>query len=337
MHPFLSAIIVTHNAAPFVADCLQSLRRACLRLREATGQTAEIIVLDNASCDETIAVVRRFPDVTLLVNEDNEGFAAGIHRGAQLASGEWLLVLNPDCVLDENALVALHDFLAPHPSSPDPHRIGVVGFQLLHPDGRLQPSGRRFPKVWEFALAALGFQRCMETRWFAGRNFSVPQEVDEVSGAAFAIRRAAFEQVGGIDDGFFLFFEELDLCRRLKAAGWRIVSLPTAKASHAWAHRSSECLRWLASPSNTAPCATSDAITVAPLRCLFALRCCCNFWGAFCAARSDGTWSVCVCSSLRLALSAIGGSYCDECRSCRNASRATSRSSKGRFSVPTIW
>jgi N-acetylglucosaminyl-diphospho-decaprenol L-rhamnosyltransferase len=234
MRPFLSAIIVTHNAAPFVADCLQSLRRACLRLQQATGQTAEIIVVDNASCDETIAVVRRFPDVTLLVNEDNEGFAAGINRGAQLASGEWLLVLNPDCVLDENALVALHDFLAPHPSSPDPHRIGVVGFQLLHPDGRLQPSGRRFPKVWEFALAALGFQRLMEARWFRGRNFSVPQEVDEVSGAAFAIRRAAFEQVGGMDDGFFLFFEELDLCRRLKAAGWRIVSLPTAKASHAW-------------------------------------------------------------------------------------------------------
>ena len=230
MQPFLSVIIVTYNAAPFVADCLQSLRRACLRLRQVTGQTAEIIVVDNASCDETVAIVRRFPDVTLLVNEDNEGFAAGIHRGAQLASGEWLLVLNPDCMLDENAPVALHEFL----SRPNTQDIGVIGFQLRHLDGRLQPSGRRFPMVWEFALAALGFQRLMEARWFRGRNFFIPQEVDEVSGAAFAVRRAAFEQVGGMDDGFFLFFEELDLCRRLKAAGWRIVSLPTAKASHAW-------------------------------------------------------------------------------------------------------
>ncbi|MFA0731420.1 MAG: hypothetical protein LKKZDAJK_001192 [Candidatus Fervidibacter sp.] len=230
MQPFLSVIIVTYNAAPFVADCLQSLRRACLRLRQVTGQTAEIIVVDNASCDETVAIVRRFSDVTLLVNEDNDGFAAGIHRGAHIASGKWLLVLNPDCMLDENALVTLHAFL----SRPNTQDIGVIGFQLRHLDGRLQPSGRRFPTVWEFALAALGFQRLMEARWFRGRNFFIPQEVDEVSGAAFAVRRAAFEQVGGMDDGFFLFFEELDLCRRLKAAGWRIVSLPTAKASHAW-------------------------------------------------------------------------------------------------------
>lgn len=230
MRPFLSAIIVTYNAAPFIADCLQSLQRACLRLRQATGQTAEIIVVDNASCDETVAIAARFSDVTLLVNEDNEGFAAGINRGAHRALGQWLLVLNPDCMLEENALVALHDFL----SCPNTQDIGVIGFQLQHLDGRLQPSGRRFPTPWEFALAVLGFQRLMEARWFRGRHFFLPQEVDEVSGAAFAVRRAAFEQVGRMDDGFFLFFEELDLCRKVKVAGWRIISLPTAKAAHAW-------------------------------------------------------------------------------------------------------
>lgn len=232
MRPFISVIVVTYNSQNFIADCLKSIFRAECKVQRV-GLGTEVIVVDNASQDETVRIVRQFNGMQLIANHDNLGFAAGVNVGARDANGEWLLVLNPDCVLDENAFVALNAFVR----SPVANRhlpIAIIGLQLLNPDGSLQPSGRRFPTAWEFALATLGFRRWMDARWFTGRNFSQVQEVDEVSGAAFAVRREAFEQVGGMDDSFFLFFEDLDLCRRIKAAGWRIVYLPDAKVKHAW-------------------------------------------------------------------------------------------------------
>ncbi len=232
MRPFLSVLIVTYNAQTFIGDCLQSVRQAGERLQATTGATWEAIVVDNASADATVSVVQQFSWTKLIVNPTNRGFAAGVNRAAQEAKGEWLLLLNPDTELDEGAFVSFHRFV--HEASEKFAPLGVVGFQLLHPDGSLQPSGRWFPHLWEFLFAVLGGHRWMEHRWLTGRDFSRPQEVDEVSGAALAVRREAFEQVGGMDEGFFLFFEELDLCRRLKAAGWRIVYLPDAKVRHRW-------------------------------------------------------------------------------------------------------
>ncbi|GBC99672.1 N-acetylglucosaminyl-diphospho-decaprenol L-rhamnosyltransferase [bacterium HR17] len=228
MHPFVSVIVVTYNAAAVIADCLRSVERAGTH----AGVRWETIVVDNASTDGTAAIVRQLGDGHLICHAENRGFAAGVNAGAQVARGDWLLVLNPDCELDAQALAAFCTFI----QSPAAHHppVAVVGFQLLHPDGQLQPSGRRFPTTGEFVLAALGWHRVVNARWFAGRDFTRVQDVDEVSGAAFAVRRDAFAQVGGMDDGFFLFFEELDLCRRLKSAGWRIVYLPTAKVRHRW-------------------------------------------------------------------------------------------------------
>ncbi len=247
LSPFLSVIIVTYNSQEFIGDCLESVERAgvqackrlsvqaCRRVGVQEHKSAnecefwETIVVDNASTDGTVKIVKQFERVRLVCNAENLGFAAGVNKGAGEAKGEWLLLLNPDCVVEENAFVELYKF-----ARDGDEKIAVIGLQLLNPDGSLQPSGRKFPKVWEFALALLGFHRQMEARWFEGRDFTKVQEVDEVSGAALAVKRKVFEQVGGMDEGFFLFFEELDLCRRVKAAGWKVVYLPDAKVKHHW-------------------------------------------------------------------------------------------------------
>ena len=236
VRPFLSVIIVTYNSQDFIGECLRSVKQAIekAQIRDwglGTGGWlgVETIVVDNASTDRTVEIVQQFENVRLIRNAQNLGFAAGVNRGAEVAQGDWLLLLNPDCVVDENALSTLADFVQNCGGE-----VAIVGLQLLNADGTLQPSGRRFPKVWEFLLALLGFSRWMEARWFKGRDFTKVQEVDEVSGAALAISRKAFEQVGGMDEGFFLFFEELDLCRRVKAKGMKVVYLPDAKVKHLW-------------------------------------------------------------------------------------------------------
>lgn len=237
--PFLSVIVVTYNSQDFIGDCLESIKRAGVQacksanVQECKGENGcsfwETIVVDNASVDGTVEVVRQFKWVRLICNSENLGFAAGVNRGAKEAIGEWLLLINPDCVVDENAFAELYEF-----AQKGDDEIAVIGLQLLNSDGTLQPSGRRFPKVWEFVLALLGFYRKMEAKWFEGRNFAEVQEVDEVSGAALAIRRKVFEQIGGMDEGFFLFFEELDLCKQVKAKGLKVVYLPKAKVKHLW-------------------------------------------------------------------------------------------------------
>ncbi len=229
VRPFLSVIIVTYNSQDFIGECLRSVKQAIEKAQIREGLGVEIIVVDNASTDGTVEIVRQFEDVRIIRNAQNLGFAAGVNRGAKAAQGDWLLLLNPDCLVDGNAILALVEFIQ---NCSD--EVAIVGLQLLNPDGTLQPSGRRFPKVWEFVLALLGFSRWMEVRWFEGRDFTKVQEVDEVSGAALAISRNAFEQVGGMDEGFFLFFEELDLCRRVKAKGMKVVYLPDAKVKHLW-------------------------------------------------------------------------------------------------------
>ncbi|MCS7265108.1 MAG: glycosyltransferase family 2 protein [Armatimonadetes bacterium] len=239
MRPFLSVIIVTYNSQEFIGDCLKSVEIAGLNaFRKAIGQERnhaseckfwETIVVDNASTDRTVEIVKGFEWVRLICNRENLGFASGVNKGARESKGEWLLLLNPDCIVDENAFAKLYEF-----AQKSDERIAVIGMQLINPEGTIQPSGRRFPKVWEFLLALLGFHQKMEANWFKGRDFSKLQEVEEVSGAAFAIKSKVFQQVGGMDENFFLFFEELDLCRRVRAEGWKIVYLPEAKVQHLW-------------------------------------------------------------------------------------------------------
>jgi GT2 family glycosyltransferase len=193
----------------------------------------EVVVVDCASSDRSVAMVREgYPTVRVLELERNVGYGAGNNEGAALAGGEYLLLLNPDAWPVGDAIARLATFLDSHP------RAALVGPRLLSPDGILQPSVRGFPTLWRLATEYFFL------RWFAPRtrllnafyaaNFDhrSHREAEFVSGAAVLIRRPAFNEAGGFDPAFFMFNEEVDLCRRLRDIGWTVEFMPEAEFIH---------------------------------------------------------------------------------------------------------
>ena len=220
----LSIVVVSWNVRDLLRACLAALPR-----------DAEVIVVDNASSDGSAAMVAaEFPTVRLVANQDNRGFTGGNNQGLALAQGRYVLLLNPDTLVQDNALETLVGFLDSHPAT------GVVGPQLRYADGSLQSSRRRFPTLATALLESTPlawhwpFER---NRWaqryhMADRSADVEQEVDWLVGAALLTRRKVLEQVGGFDEGYFMYSEELDWQRRVKAAGWKIVYVPEAVITH---------------------------------------------------------------------------------------------------------
>lgn len=222
--PQLSIIILAWN--------VRELLRACLRSLPLNDPAVEVIVVDSASADATADIVRaEFPPVILIASAENLGYSRGNNLGLRAARGRYLLVLNPDTQAAPEALAQMCAYLDTHPE------VGLLGPQLVHADGARQSTRRRFPTLatgffestWAQSLAP----RAMLDHYYA-RDLSddAVSEVDWVVGAALLVRRAAYEQVGGLDEGFFMYSEELDWCRRLKAAGWRVVYFPAARIIH---------------------------------------------------------------------------------------------------------
>lgn len=222
--PQLSIIIVSWNVRELLAACLAALPRG-----------PQVIVVDNASTDGSAQMVRdRFPEVLLLANRENRGFTGGNNDGLKLAAGQLILFLNPDTVVDANALPRMLDYLEAHPS------VGVVGPQLRYGDGALQSSRRRFPTL----MTALMESTPLAWHWPARLNpwarryhlddqpANQTQEVDWLVGAALMTRREVLDGVGAFDEGYFMYSEELDWQRRVKRAGWKIVYLPEAVITH---------------------------------------------------------------------------------------------------------
>ncbi len=192
----------------------------------------EIIVVDNASADGSVEMVRaEFPRVRLIANVDNRGFPAANNQGIALARGRYVLLLNPDTEVVGNALAAMVTYADAHPD------VGVVGPQLLNPDGSVQSSRRRFPTLATAFLESTWLQpyaprRVLERYYILDRSDDETQDVDWVKGAALMARGEAIQQVGLMDEDFFMYSEELDWCRRFREAGWRIVYLPSAQIVH---------------------------------------------------------------------------------------------------------
>ena len=220
----LSIIVVSWNVRDLLATCLASLPRG-----------PQVIVVDNASSDGSADMVAaQFPEVALQANDRNRGFTGGNNDGLRLATGSYVLFLNPDTVVDEDALPLLVEYLDAHPS------VGVVGPQLRYGDGTLQSSRRRFPTL----VTALFESTPLAWHWPPARNpwamryrmedrpAGATQEVDWLVGAALLTRRAVLDQVGGFDEGYFMYSEELDWQRRVKQAGWHVVYLPDAIITH---------------------------------------------------------------------------------------------------------
>jgi N-acetylglucosaminyl-diphospho-decaprenol L-rhamnosyltransferase len=224
--PDLSVIIVNWNVRDLLRRCLHSI------LANLPACQLEIIVVDNGSTDGSPEMVRtEFPQVHLLANPDNRGFTGANNQGLAVARGRYVLLLNPDTEVVGDALETLVAFADVHPD------VGVVGPQLLNPDGTVQSSRRRFPTLATALLESTWLQpyaprRLLARYYVLDRPDDEVQDVDWVTGAALMARREAVEQVGPLDEGFFMYSEELDWCRRFRAAGWRVVYLPTARVIH---------------------------------------------------------------------------------------------------------
>jgi len=221
----LSVVILSWNVRDLLRQCLQSVTITRLL-------TSEIIVVDNASSDGSPDMLRaEFPEVRLIVSATNRGYPGGNNDGMTAASGRYVLILNPDTLVVGDALSTMLTYADAHSD------VGVIGPQLLNPDGSVQSSRRRFPTLltglfestWLQSLAPRGVLRHY---YVQDRPDDATQAVDWVTGACLLVRREVIQQVGLLDEGFFMYSEELDWCRRIKQAGWKIVYLPEAKIIH---------------------------------------------------------------------------------------------------------
>ncbi|MGC9397798.1 MAG: glycosyltransferase family 2 protein [Anaerolineae bacterium] len=225
--PTLSVIIVSWNVR-------QLLRRALTSCRASWGERPglEIVVVDNGSTDGTVTMVREtFPWVVLVANEENRGFTGGNNDGLERAQGVYLLLLNPDTEVLADALPRLVHYMDRHPS------VGMLGPQLLNPDGSVQSSRRRFPTLPVLFCESTWLQGLLPRRLLAhyyveDRSPQTAHPVEWITGAAMLTRRAVVDEVGGLDETFFMYSEELDWCRRIRAAGWEIHYTPEARIIH---------------------------------------------------------------------------------------------------------
>jgi GT2 family glycosyltransferase len=222
----LSIIIVSWNVADLLASCLDSI------FENATGLQLEVIVVDSASSDHSVEMIKtRFPQVNLLAQTENLGFSRCNNIGLAAACGRHLLLLNPDTEVIGDTLMTMAAYLDANPA------VGIVGPRTLNTDGSIQSTRRRFPTL------ATGF---FESTWFQAyapkqvmSRFYVTDapddavlDVDWVQGSALMARREVYERIGGLDEGFVMYSEELDWCRRAKNAGWRVVYLGTTQIVH---------------------------------------------------------------------------------------------------------
>ena len=222
----VSVVIVNYKAYAELAACLDSLQPFM------TGET-EAVVVDHASEPGQAARIKQaFLWAQVLDVPENPGFAAGVNRAARTARGEYLLLLNPDCVVDADVAGTLARWLDGNP------RVGACGALVRESDGTVQQSARRFPDVTAgFAGRTTWLTRLWPGNPWTKRNLVAeqarePMEVDWVSGACTMIRRDAFDAVGGMDEGFFLYWEDADLCYRLQQAGWSTVYYPGVGVTH---------------------------------------------------------------------------------------------------------
>jgi GT2 family glycosyltransferase len=225
--PRVSVCIVTWNCRELVLNCLDSL------VQGSGGLPFEVIVVDNCSSDGTVEAIRsRFPAAKVVANEANVGFAAANNQAMRLGCGAYFFLLNPDTLLPPNALQEIAQVADAYP------RAGAIGPKLLNPDGTLQYSCRRFPRPLAALFRNTLFGRLLPgNRWtreylMADWQHDGVREVDWISGAAMLLRREAVEQVGPLDERFFWGSEDVDYCKRLHDAGWKVLYTPRPEIIH---------------------------------------------------------------------------------------------------------
>lgn len=221
----LSIIIVNWNTQDLLKQCLKSVEADLA----ASKLNTEILVVDNASTDNSTQMIKeQFPGVILIENQENVGFAAANNQAIEQSSGRYILLLNSDTEVKPRALQLLCNHLDVNP------QVGAAGSQLLNPDDTLQTSCYPFPtlsrELWR--LLHLDVLWSYGVYHMANWDVDTPREVEVIQGASLLLRRAALDQVGLLDDRYFMYTEEVDLCYRLRQGGWQLFWVPKSKVVH---------------------------------------------------------------------------------------------------------
>jgi GT2 family glycosyltransferase len=231
----LSIIIVSWNVKDDVINCLKSIEE------NPPSEKFEVILVDNASSDGTVEAVKSgFPSVVVIANSENRGFAAANNQGIKESQGQYILLLNPDTLVHDGSLDKLINFMQENKD------IGVCGPKLLNGDGTIQSSVRYLP-TFRAALyrntifRTFGiFRKHYQRNVMADFMYEKQMDVDHVKGAAMMTRRQVVEKVDGMDEQFFMCYEEFDFCLRVKQAGWRVVFIPDVVITHLGARSASQ-------------------------------------------------------------------------------------------------
>jgi O-antigen biosynthesis protein len=224
----LSIIIVNYNVKEFLLNLLDSISLSIKNI------SAEIIVVDNASDDGSVEILHeRFPHVKLIANKNNVGFGSANNQAMKIASGKYFLLINPDTIVREDTFTKMIEFFENSP------KVGIAGCKVLNPDGTLQLACRRsFPGPWTSFTKVTGLSRLFpRSRAFARYNLTYldenkTYEVDAVSGAFLMIRKDVYEKVGGFDEQFFMYGEDLDLCYRVQKSDYKVFYVHTTEIIH---------------------------------------------------------------------------------------------------------
>jgi hypothetical protein len=224
----LSIIIVNYNVKEFLQNLLHSLHKAISNL------SYEIIVVDNASDDGSVEFIReKFPQIKLITNQTNFGFSKANNIALEVSSGKFILLINPDTLVREDTITKMIEFLTNHPDA------GLVGCKILNPDGSLQLACRRsFPGPWTSFCKVAGLSTLFpQSKLFAKYNLTYldensTHEVDAISGSFMMMKREVYERVGGFDEQFFMYGEDLDLCYRIQKNGYKVYYYPGTQIIH---------------------------------------------------------------------------------------------------------
>lgn len=224
LRPELTVIVVSWNARDFLVPCLQSIL-------DATHHCpTEIIVVDNASTDGSAEAVRaRYPQVRLIVNSDNLGFARASNIGIRTSQGTFLCLVNSDVIVEKHCIESLMDYMRHHPM------VALLGPRIFNSDGSVQQSFGNFPTLWSSFSRALALDKLVAKVALRRRGPQTPphaREVDVLSGCFWVVRRQSLEQVGLLDETFFIYAEDKDWCKRFSRAKWLVVYYPFAEALH---------------------------------------------------------------------------------------------------------
>lgn len=223
----LSIIIVNYNTRELLKNCIESINRCTNEIKY------EIIVVDNKSGDGSAEMLEKnFPETILIKNRENKGYATANNQGIDIAKGRYLLILNSDMLFFEDALSKTVNFADDHPEA------GIIGCRMLNGDKSLQESTFMFPSILNLLLSITYLSNLFPGNRFFGRermgwwDWNEVKEVEVITGCFMLVRKNAMDEVGKMDDQFFMYFEETDWCYRFKKAGWEVMFTPVGEVIH---------------------------------------------------------------------------------------------------------